>query len=181
MARNKSVLTEAAQVDRAIQLIKLGARLQILESETDISYERLTRLYKEVAGKSPAKGQLPFSTDWFLTWQPNIQSSLYYNIYSYITKTSDVEDIDAIIKAFELYQMQMQSINLEPVLSITRVWRMVKFMQNNMLGFTKCSRCGGHFVSEPYETAKNFVCGLCEPPARAGRGMAVTKRELASV
>ena len=49
MARTKSILTEARQIERAVTLIHLGARLQVLESETDLSYERLLRLYKEVA------------------------------------------------------------------------------------------------------------------------------------
>ena len=83
----------AKQIDTAVELIKLGARLQVLESETDLSYERLLRLYKEVAGKSPSKGQLPFSTDWFLTWQPNIHASLFLNIYEYLSKASSLEDI----------------------------------------------------------------------------------------
>ena len=48
----KSLLQEARQVERAIKLIELGARLQVLESETDLSYERLLRLYKEVSGLS---------------------------------------------------------------------------------------------------------------------------------
>ena len=66
----KSVLNDSKQVERAVALIQLGARLQVLESETDLSYERLLRLYKEEAGRSPSKGQLPFSTEWFLTWLP---------------------------------------------------------------------------------------------------------------
>ena len=49
--RTKSILTEAKQIDRAVTLINLGARLQVLESETDLSYERLLRLYKEVVGQ----------------------------------------------------------------------------------------------------------------------------------
>ncbi len=36
MARNKSILTEAKQIERAVTLIHLGARLQVLESETDL-------------------------------------------------------------------------------------------------------------------------------------------------
>ena len=43
MSRTKSILTEAKQIDTAVELIKLGARLQVLESETDLSYERLLR------------------------------------------------------------------------------------------------------------------------------------------
>ena len=172
MATAKSVLNESRQIERAVALIKLGARLQVLESETDLSYERLLRLYKEVAGKSPSKGQLPFSTDWFLTWQPNIHASLFLNIYEYLSKTSSLEDIDAVMKAFRLYSEQMVTLEMEPLLSVTRAWRLVKFVDNSMLAMTRCSKCNGHFVSEPYENARHYVCGLCEPPARAGKGNA---------
>src|SRR5215469_17828345 len=96
--RIKSIVSESRQIQRAIAMIKLGARLQVLESETDLSYERLLRLYKEVAGKSPSKGQLPFSTDWFMTWQPNIHASLFLNIHEYLNKSSELDEIDAVIK-----------------------------------------------------------------------------------
>ncbi len=165
----KSVLNESRQIERAVALIQLGARLQVLESETDLSYERLLRLYKEVAGRSPSKGQLPFSTDWFLTWQPNIHASLFLNTYEYLTKATALEDIDAIMKAFKLYTEQIAACGVEPLLSITRAWRLIKFVDNHMLSMTKCSRCGGHFVTDPYENARHFECGLCVPPARAGK------------
>ena len=171
-AVSKSVLNDSRQVERAVALIQLGARLQVLESETDLSYERLLRLYKEVAGRSPAKGQLPFSTDWFLTWQPNIHASLFLNTYEYINKVSALDDIDAIMKAYRLYCEQIAACGMEPLLTITRAWRLVKFVDNNMLAMTKCSKCGGHFVSEPYENTRHFECGLCTPPARAGKGSA---------
>ncbi len=96
-------MSEARQIERAVELIKLGARLQVLESETDLSYERLLRLYKEVAGKSPSKGQLPFSTDWFMTWQPNIHASLFLNMHEYLNKVTELEEVDAIIKSYKLY------------------------------------------------------------------------------
>ena len=172
MATQKSVLGDSRQIGRAVSLINLGARLQVLESETELSYERLLRLYKEVAGKSPSKGQLPFSTDWFLTWQPNIHASLFQNIHTYLAKTSELEPVDVLIKAYELYGEQIASCEIDPQLSITRAWRLVRFMENQMLAMTPCSRCGGHFVTEPYENARHFVCGLCEPPARAGKGAA---------
>jgi len=38
-----------------------------------------------------------------------------------------------------------------------------------MLTRTKCSECGGLFVTEPYENARHYQCGLCNPPARAGK------------
>jgi flagellar transcriptional activator FlhC len=172
MPRVKSILTEAKQIERAVTLINLGARLQVLESETDLSYERLLRLYKEVAGKSPSKGQLPFSTDWFMTWQPNIHASLFLNIHEYLNKVAAMDEIDVVIKAYQLYLEQVVAQGLEPMLSVTRAWRLVKFVDNGMLTMTKCSCCSGHFVTHPHEIAKHFVCGLCNPPARAGKGKA---------
>ena len=170
--RTKSILTEAKQIGRAVTLINLGARLQVLESETDLSYERLLRLYKEVAGKSPSKGQLPFSTDWFMTWQPNIHASLFLNIHEYLNKVAEMDEIDTVIKSYQLYQEQTQAQELEALLSVTRAWRLVKFVDNGMLTMTRCSKCAGMFVSHPHEIAKNYVCGLCCPPARAGKGRA---------
>src|SRR6187399_379366 len=170
--RSKSILTEAKQISRAVALIGLGARLQVLESETDLSYERLLRLYKEVAGKSPSKGQLPFSTDWFMTWQPNIHASLFLNIHEYLNKSSELDEIDAVIKGYQLYQEETSAQGLEALLSVTRAWRLVKFVDNGMLTMTKCSKCGGQFVTHPHEIARHYQCALCNPPARAGKGKA---------
>jgi flagellar transcriptional activator FlhC len=165
----RSLLQDNHHIQRAIALIGLGARLQVLQSETDLPYERLLKLYKEVTGKSPSKGQLPFSTDWFIAWQPNIHASLFFNIYEHLIKSSEIDDIDAIIRAYRLYSSEVAINNVEPLLSITRAWRLVRFVDSGMLCTTKCTRCGGHFINHTYELTGSYVCGLCEPPARAGK------------
>ena len=170
---SRSLLEDNRQIQRAITLINLGARLQVLQSETDLPYERLLKLYKEVAGKSPSKGQLPFSTDWFMSWQPNIHASLFFNIYEYLNKSSALEEIDAIIKAYRLYTDEVGVHGVEPLLSVTRAWRLVRFVDSGMLCTTRCKRCGGHFVNHTYELTEDYICGLCEPPARAGKAKRV--------
>ncbi len=84
----------------------------------------LLKLYKEVAQKSPSKGQLPFSTDWFIGWQPNIHSSLFLNIYEYLQKTADIDSIDAITKAYRLYlhKLTVAASNRCSVLRAPGVW-----------------------------------------------------------
>jgi flagellar transcriptional activator FlhC len=167
--RARSIVDDADQVRRAVILIKLGARLQVLESETQLSYERLLRLYKEVQGRSPSRGQLPFSTDWFMTWQPNAHASLFLNIYENLSKSTDIEEIDAVSKAYELYMEQVNATGNEAILSITRAWRLVRFVDADMLTLTPCIRCHGLFVNHTHELTKGYVCGLCSPPARAGK------------
>ena len=166
----RSLLDDSRQLQRAIALIGLGARLQLLQSETSLPYERLLKLYKEVAGRSPSKGQLPFSTDWFIGWQPNIHASLFFNIYEYLQKASAIDEVEALMKAYQLYVAEVSTNGVEPLLSITRAWRLAKFVDSGMLCLTACKRCGGNFINHSYELSANYVCGLCEPPARAGKG-----------
>lgn len=157
------------QVQLAIELIELGARLQVLETETELSRTRLIKLYKEVRGMSPPKGMLPFSADWFVTWLPNIHSSLFYNIFLRLRERSECERIDAFVKAYRLYSEQLEMETVEPVLGLTRAWTLVRFFESDLLQLTTCSRCGGGFVAHAHSPMQDYVCGICQPPSRAGK------------
>ena len=167
--RNKSVVTEARQIQLAIDLVNLGARLQVLEAETNLSRERLLKLYKEVKGVSPPKGMLPFSTDWFMSWQPNIHSSLFIDTYRYLGEHAKISGIEAIVKAYTLYLEHLQVNSLECVLSFTRAWSLIRFLDAKMLMTVPCTECRGHFVVHTMDLHKGYVCGLCNVPSRAGK------------
>jgi flagellar transcriptional activator FlhC len=166
----KSLLNEMQQVQLAIDLIELGARLQVLETETDLSRGRLIRLYKEVRGVSPPKGMLPFSTDWFVTWLPNIHSSLFYNIYESLVLSHGCERMEAFVKAYRLY---LEHVDLaedsEVVLGLTRAWTLVRFFESEMLELVSCTSCSGRFVAHAHAPRRGYVCGICQPPSRAGK------------
>src|SRR5512135_2188187 len=123
----KSLLTEMRDTQLAIELIELGARPQVLETETKLSRERLLKLYKEVKGESPPKGMLPFSTDWFLTWQPNMHASLFMSFHRFFVENTAVRGVDAIVKAYRMYLDQIKDSGMEQVLSLTRAWTLVRF------------------------------------------------------
>lgn len=169
MTRAKSVLSEARQIEIASELIRLDARLQVLESEVSLSRERLLRLYREIKGKSPPKGMLPFSTDWFMTWQPNIHASLFMNIHRHQLAVKDQAPVEALVRAYRLYREQILQLGLPEVLSITRAWRLNRFFDAGMLGMTRCTCCQGEFVTHTFELAHHYVCGLCHMPSRAGK------------
>jgi flagellar transcriptional activator FlhC len=165
----KSIIGEARQIDLATELIRLGARLQVLEVETTLSRERLLRLYKEVKGVSPPKGMLPFSTDWFLTWQPNIHTSLFMEIHRFLVANTKARGIDATVKAFKLYIEHVAIDGMEPVLTFTRAWTLLRYFDSKLLDLTSCAHCQGHFVVNALDLHDHFVCGLCAPPSRAGK------------
>ncbi|TAM54034.1 MAG: flagellar transcriptional regulator FlhC [Paraburkholderia sp.] len=165
----KSVVLEVKEITLAIELIELGARLQLLEAETSLSRDRLIKLYKELKGASPPKGMLPFSTDWFMTWQPNIHSSLFFNIYRFMAEHGGCETIQSIVKSYRLYLEHTALNGDEALLSLTRAWTLVRFFESGMLQMTACTRCRGHFVAHAHDPRHAFVCGLCQPPSRAGK------------
>ena len=174
--RGKSVVDDAREVARARELIELDARLQLLESETALSRERLLRLYKELRGKSPPKGMLPFSTDWFVTWMPNIHASLFMAIYRHLRAASGIDRVDALIRTFRLYLEHCSGNGMEAALSLTRAWRLVKFVEAGMLKFATCKRCEGEFVVRDLDLTSRYVCGCCQPPARAGKTKEAAER-----
>src|SRR5690606_27699096 len=121
----KSVAKEAEEILLATEMIRLGARLQVLQAETNLSYDRLARLYREIKGCSPPKGMLPFSVDWFMTWLPNIHSSLFYSVYKYMDTYTPAKKAHALVQAYRMYLEQASAgrpddTDDEPVLSFTR-------------------------------------------------------------
>ena len=147
----------------------------MLEAETSLSHDRLARLYREIRGCSPPKGMLPFSVDWFMTWLPNIHSSLFYNVYSFLNARTTSKGIRAVIDAYRLYLENSGVDNAEsgePVLSFTRAWMLVRFFDGGMLQLSACRQCGGHFIAHAHDPQSDFVCAICR--RRAGRRAAAS-------
>jgi flagellar transcriptional activator FlhC len=167
--RNKSVIAEARQIDLAAELIRLGARLAMLEAETSLSRERLLKLYKEIVGKSPPKGMLPYSTDWFTCWRPNIHASLFIDVYQYLRKHAGVDGIEAVIKAYKLYLEHIRIHDMECVLSLTRAWSLMRFIDAKILTTIPCTECRGQFIVHKLDLHNTYVCGMCNMPSRAGQ------------
>src|SRR3546814_913625 len=103
---SKSIAKEAQDIEWASRMIRLGARIQVLQEETKLSYDRLTKLYREIHKRSPPKGMLPFSIDWFMSWQPNIHATLFFNTYEFLRTHTPTKGIYAIVDAYKLYQEQ---------------------------------------------------------------------------
>jgi flagellar transcriptional activator FlhC len=174
-----TVSNEREEIQLASSMIELGARLQIVESETNLSRERLSRLYREIRGTTAPKGMLPFSVDWFMTWMPNIHSSVFYNIYSFMKQQTELRGVRAVIAAYRLYLEQSASHNRdldEPVMSFTRAWMLVRFFDTKMLQMSECTKCTGHYVAHAHDLTHSFVCAICRPPPRAGKTRAAKAR-----
>nr|WP_082016858.1 flagellar transcriptional regulator FlhC [Cupriavidus sp. IDO] len=165
----KSVLQDVEQTRLAIEMIAQGARLQVLESEVALPRVRLIRLYKELCGVSPPKGMLPFPIDWFVTWRPNAHASLLLCAYRFIVAQGQVDGIHAMLSSYRLYREYVSQADEELLISFTRAWTLVRFYERGMLELARCRTCGGQYLVHAHDPRRRHVCGLCEPPARAGK------------
>ncbi len=105
----------------------------MLESETQLSRGRLIKLYKELRGSPPPKGMLPFSTDWFMTWEQNVHASMFCNAWQFLLKTGLCNGVDAVIKAYRLYLEQCPQAEEGPLLALTRA--LVRFVEVDYCNF----------------------------------------------
>ncbi|SEQ75266.1 flagellar transcriptional activator FlhC [Nitrosomonas sp. Nm51] len=104
-----------------------------------------------------------------MSWQPNMHSSLFINIYNFITTHADINSIDALIKGYKLYLEHIEANKLEQVLSLTRAWTLIRFVESEVLCITPCVKCGGEFLVHSLDIHSNHICGLCNIPSRAGK------------
>ena len=175
--QRQSLLDQAGAVESAAELIRLGARMQVLENMTPMPREKLLRLYKEIRGEAPPRGMLPFSTEWFLEWQPAMHSALY------LTHRNEVKRLGArkigvsttgspfwhLATAYKVYLESVKACSLEPVLTLTRAWSLERFLGSRMLKEVGCRKCGGIFLGHAHDIERGFICGLCKVPPRAGK------------
>ncbi|WP_082404707.1 FlhC family transcriptional regulator [Achromobacter sp. 2789STDY5608633] len=166
--RPRSVAQEGHEIATASKMIELGARLQVLESETRISHDRLSRLYKEILGASPPKGMLPFSVDWYLPWRPNIHATTFVGLFRFFEDVAGCSSSGALIRAYEIYRGSPEvRAEPEPVLSFTRAWMLMKFFKSAQLVLAPCVQCSLSFLRHSEDLQVGYVCPLCKPPARS--------------
>ncbi|EEB8600803.1 flagellar transcriptional regulator FlhC [Salmonella enterica] len=168
---SESVLQELEDIQLAVELISLGARMQLLEHTVSLSRGKMTRLYKEVRGTPPPKGMLPFSDDWFMIWENNVHSSLFCNIFDCIKAQMPGESpVKILIQAYRAY---LKYAGNTETLSLTRAWILRRFVDSGILSYTPCCQCGGKFITHVGEPEHGYQCVMCHPPSRAIKKTAV--------
>lgn len=162
------LLRQAELIREAEELIRLGARMQVLEDLTPMPREKLLKLYKEVKGEAPPRGMLPFSTEWFMEWQPSIHSALYVAQRNQVKQTVSLSSREVLALSYRKYLECVDACGLKPLLSLTRAWSLERFVNAKMMVERKCTRCTANFLCNGHHE-RNFVCSFCRSPQKLER------------
>lgn len=162
MLAKENLVDQTSRTLQAIELLKLGAKPQFVSAETGININRIHKLFRDVNGYPPRKGQSPFSADCFVSIKRlNIDASLFINIHRSITSKSQIAPIDALIKSYKLYLEHVYLRDTHRELSFTRAWTLLRLIDAGMLCVAQCVKCGGKFVALPSVINDRFQCVFC--------------------
>jgi flagellar transcriptional activator FlhC len=92
------------------------------------------------------------------------------NAYRFMTGTGRLAGIRAVLSSFRMYREHVGVTGEAAQLSFTRAWTLVRFYERGMLRLARCQCCRGEYVVRTQDACRRYVCGLCAPPARAGKG-----------
>lgn len=163
-----SPLQRCQQTLVALQFIELNTPISIIALETGLRTNTLRKMYQEHAGHLPPRGTLPFSSDWYLQWRPNIHASLFANLYLDLLNTG-LESSERLTAAYRHYMSELACFDDNaPLLSIARAWTLLRFCRGQILQLTPCHHCQAHYISSAYQPSNSFICGICRTPSHAG-------------
>ena len=160
-----TLAAEAQALTQAAALMRLGARRPVIEAETGLSGERLTRLFREVTGQAPSRGQLPHSPDWFLGGAVALQAALFDAWHRRIRSQGGASGLQALTTAYRLYLEEVQRLGLDPVLDFTRAWSLQRFLAGGLLVRRPCPQCGLLHLAAPHQPGRAVPCAGCRGPS----------------
>ncbi len=110
---------------------------------------------------------------------PNIHTSMFANVYAFLEANSKgLDRVDLLTRAYSLYAEHFDMIGEALQMDLTRAWTFIRFKDAGILRLAGCTRCRGKFVAHAHEPSHTMVCGICQPPSRAGKTKAAAKAAL---
>ena len=114
------------------------------------------------------EGKARHAGDYAIILLSMLAFGLFYAFYQRL-QDQGCERMEAFVKAYRLYTEQIDIDAAEPVLGLTRAWTLIRFFESDLLQLTPCTRCHGNFVAHAHSPSHDYVCGICQPPSRAGK------------
>lgn len=160
--KEKDILGLKRKVELATGIIEKGGRPSIVRAVCQISKTSALQLHKEIFGRGPTAGLLPYDPDWITKSPENcLHASIYFNIYQKLLQSSSNYCKGRIyLSAYILYEQTL--IDCEQILNINRAWHIgQQIIMNYICGIT-CNRCNASYVAIKELPAPYQFCPICD-------------------
>lgn len=130
-------------VDRyalAIELLSLGARINIISEETGISPKILRKAYFEMYKKSSPSGSLKFNPNFiYKSFSKAKEATLF--VFFFRTESSD-DFPRRCINSYRRYEAYIMTVSkTRPIFDISDSWMLAKWSSCGILKLVRCGRC----------------------------------------
>ena len=157
-----SALLELRQMNLAVDLIRMGARATLVRQYCpDISQYKIGRLYVEVTGILSKRGMLPSCEAWFLSYRGTLHSSIFMEYHQKSTLKGGYK----LVQAYRNYLDYCWRFELKPILSITRGWILLRYIESEVLMTDRCSKCDWLHPYRLSVQGKPDPCIMCAMPS----------------
>lgn len=160
-------------------LCSLGARPSIILSFFRyVPIKIIRKIYKEVTGTAPLKGQLPIKIQIYFNRKHAVQASVLAKLYSDALESTQSE-ANALITAYEL----LKSIYGHSCLNFSQVWHISRYVACGQFTLKRCSE--GHSFLYDETGLPRPPCPVCKEirkvnaPAPVALDVKVKKRKSA--
>lgn len=156
---------EVVDLSAAAELVKIceGARTGVLKQLTCLSVPVLKRLIRDITGKSPHSGQLPYTTNWYEERRERlVHSSLFLRIF----RQSIHPEKPRSTIFLGSYAIYMNIVDLMPTpwqshkLDVNRAFLASQLFASGDFVWRKCEQCHTKYIS--VNTARRQHCHSCQ-------------------
>jgi hypothetical protein len=159
--KETDILGLRKKLELAQGIIEKGGRTSIVRAVCQISKVSALQLHKEIFGRGPSAGLLPYDPDWITKSPENcLHASIYFNIYQTLSRNTSACKGEIYLSAYTLYEQTL--MGKPAVLNINRAWHIGQQISMAYICGMVCKRCNSIYVAikefpDPYK-----LCPLCD-------------------
>ena len=159
--KQSDILGLKRKLDLAMRLIEKEGRPSIVTAVCQISKESALQLHKEIHGRGPSAGLLPYDHDWIAKSPGNcLHASIYFNIFQKLSNNTSACKGEIYLAAYPLYEQTL--MDKPKILNINRAWHIGQQLSMYTICQMTCSRCHSIYVAIKEFPAPYKFCPLCD-------------------
>ncbi|WP_027156659.1 FlhC family transcriptional regulator [Methylobacter luteus] len=162
--KETDILGMKRKLNLATGIIKKEGRPTIVRAVCRISKASAVQLYKEIHGKGPSSGLLPYDPEWVMKSPENcLHASVYCNIHETLVRAeTDAWRGEIFLEAYERYEETFAFRRQPVLLNINRAWFIERQISLSDVSRMSCGRCNYTYATiKEYPEGYKF-CPICD-------------------
>lgn len=161
----------------AAELARFGARTGVIEQLTGLASTTVRKLIRDITGRRPKSGQLPYSAVWYEKRPERLMHcALFLRLFTHEGTNSTRLPGRIFLNAYTHYTNRMSVAEnrwRDHRLCVSRAYVVIQLLRIGEISYRSCKRCGSQYVE-----GRNSVAGTCQFCRKSGAATCIERRAL---